>query len=131
MELGKFLTAPEYGFVIVTYRDIFQSAALEKSRFGEEYRKLSAVIKMDSGDIKKLGVVEGDTVVVKNACGKVVVRVEESGYDVPHQGVAYMPNSPWSNSLVSADTGGTGVPKYKMIKVMVSNARGEAITGMM
>lgn len=130
MELGKFLTAPEYRFMIVTYRDIFQSAALENSRFGEEYRKLSAVIKMDSGDIKKLGVVEGDTVVVKNACGKVVVRVAGSGYDVPHKGVAYMPNSPWSNALVSADTEGTGVPKYKMIEVMVSDARRESITVM-
>ena len=131
MELGKFLTAPEYRFMIVTYRDIFQSAALENSRFGEEYRKLSAVIKMDSGDIKKMSVSEGDTVVVKNACGKVVVKVEESGYDVPHQGVAYMPNSPWSNTLVSADAGGTGVPKYKMIEVMVLDARGESITVMM
>jgi formylmethanofuran dehydrogenase subunit D len=130
MGLGKFLTAPEYRFMIVTYRDIFQSAALENSRFGEEYRKLSAVIMMDSGDIQKLGVAEGDTVVVKNTCGKVVVRVKESGYDVLHQGVAYMPNSPWSNALVSDDTGGTGVPRYKMIEVMVSDARGESITVM-
>lgn len=130
MDIGKFLTAPEYRFMVVTYRDIFQSAALENSRFGEEYRKLSAVIKMDPEDIKKLGVSEGDTVVVKNTCGKVVVKVEESGYDVPHKGVAYMPNSPWSNALVSADTGGTGVPKYKIIEVMVSDARGESITVM-
>ena len=85
---------------------------------------------MDSRDVKKLGVTEGDTVVVKNDCGKVVVKVEESGYDVSHQGVAYMPNSPWSNALVSADTGGTGVPRYKMIEVMVLDARGKSITVM-
>jgi formylmethanofuran dehydrogenase subunit D len=130
MELGKFLTAPEYRFMIVTHRDIFQSAALENSRFGEEYRKLSAVVRMGPEDIQKLGVSKGDTVVVKNACGKVVVRVEESGYDVPHNGVAYMPNGPWSNTLVSADTGGTGVPKYKLIEVMISDAKGESITVM-
>ena len=130
MELGKFVTAPEYRLMVVTYRDIFQSAALENSCFGEEYRKLSAVIRMDSRDIKKMGIIEGGTLVVKNSCGKVVVRVEKSGYDVPHQGVAYMPNSPWSNALVSADTGGTGVPKCKIIEVMVSDARGESITVM-
>ncbi len=49
-------------------------------------------------NIKKLNVKEGDTVIVKNDdnSGKVVIRVESSGYDTPHQGIAYMPNSPWS-----------------------------------
>ncbi|MGP8336769.1 MAG: molybdopterin dinucleotide binding domain-containing protein, partial [Methanosarcinaceae archaeon] len=113
MEFGAFLATPEYKVTIVTYRDIFQSAMMEEGRFSEEYTKLSAVIKMDAADIKKLGVNERDTVVVKNDCGKIVIRVESSGHDSSHKGFAYMPNSPWSNALVSADTGGSGVPRYK------------------
>lgn len=128
MGFGQFLAAPEQKITIVTYRDIFQSAVMEKGRFSEEYLKLSAVIKMDAADIKKLGVKDGDTVIVKNDGGKVVVRVESSGYDTPHQGIAYMPNSPWSNTLVSADTGGSGVPQYKKIEAMVSSAKGESVT---
>ncbi len=128
MGFGQFLAAPEQKVTIVTYRDIFQSAVMEEGRFSEEYLKLSAVIKMDAADIKKLDVKEGDTVVVKNDGGKVIVRVENSGYDTPHQGIAYMPNSPWSNALVSADTGGSGVPQYKKIEAMVSSAKGESVT---
>jgi formylmethanofuran dehydrogenase subunit D len=47
-------------------------------------------------NIKKLDVKEGGTILAKNDGGKVVIRVESSGYDTPHQGIAYMPNSPWS-----------------------------------
>ena len=131
MGFGQFLAAPEQKITIVTYRDIFQSAAMEEGRFGDEYLKLSAGIKMDTADIKKLGVKEGDTVIVKNNDnnGKVVVRVENSGYDTQHQGIAYMPNSPWSNALVSADTGGSGVPRYKRIEAVVLSAKGDSVTG--
>jgi len=128
MEFQTFLAAPEYEFTIVTYRDIFQSAAFENNRFGEEYQKLSAVIRMDAADIKLLGVKEGDTVLIKNDSANVVVRVENAGYDTAHGGVAYMPNSPWSNALVPADTGGTGVPRYKTIQAKVASAKGESIT---
>ena len=128
MGFGQFLAAPEQKVTIITYRDIFQSAVMEEGRFSEEYLKLSAVIKMDAADIKNLDVKEGDTVFVKNDGGKVVVRVENSGYDASHQGIAYMPNSPWSNALVSADTGGRGVPRYKNIEATVLSAKGESIT---
>ena len=128
MGFGQFLAAPEQKITIVTYRDIFQSAVMEKGRFSEEYLKLSAVIKMDAADIKKLGVKDGDTVIAKNDSGKVVIRVESSGYDASHPGIAYMPNSPWSNTLVSADTGGSGVPRYKRIEVVVSSAKGDGVT---
>ena len=86
MGFGQFLAAPEQKVTIVTYRDIFQSAVMEEGRFSEEYLKLSAVIKMDAADIKKLDVKEGDTVIVKNNDnnGKVIVRVENSGYDASH-----------------------------------------------
>ena len=128
MGFGQFLAAPEQKVTIITYRDIFQSAVMEEGRFSEEYLKLSAVIKMDAADIKNLDVKEGDTVFVKNDGGKVAVRVENSGYDASHQGIAYMPNSPWSNALVSADTGGRGVPRYKNIEATVLSAKGESIT---
>ena len=128
MGFGQFLAAPEQKVTIVTYRDIFQSAVMEEGRFSEEYLKLSAVIKMDAADIKKLDVKEGDTILVKNTSGEVIVRVENSGYD-SHSGIAYMPNSPWSNALVNADTGGSGVPQYKNIEVIVSSAKGASITG--
>lgn len=128
MGFENFLTTPEHDIKIITYRDIFQSEALEKSLFGDEYKNLSAVIKMDSKDMEKIGLKDGNTVFLKNKYGKVIVRVKESGYEVSHKGFAYMPNSPWSNALVSDDTGNTGVPSYKMIKASLSDAKGSDVT---
>ena len=128
MDFGSFLAVPEIKVKVVTYRDIFQDKAMIENRFGEEYRDRSAVIKLDPADLKQLSVKKGDTVILKNSFGKIVVRAEESGYETPHRGIAYMPNSPWSNMLVSDETGGTGVPKFKDISVTVTSAKGEKVT---
>jgi formylmethanofuran dehydrogenase subunit D len=128
MDFGSFLATPEIKLKIVTYRDIFQDKAMIENRFGEEYRNLSAVIKLDPADLRQLNLKKGDTVILKNSFGRVVVKAEESGYEIPHRGIAYMPNSPWSNMLVSDETGGKGVPKFKDISVIATSAKGEKVT---
>ncbi len=128
MGFGKFLSTPEYNVTIVTHRDIFQNAALESSRFTEEYEKLSAVINIDKQDMDRIGIKDNDTVVVRNSSGKIAVLAQGSGYEEPHPGVAYMFNSPWSNALVSSETGGSGVPAFKSIKAVISKAKDEPVT---
>ncbi|MCC4770652.1 formylmethanofuran dehydrogenase [Methanosarcina sp. DH2] len=128
MDFGSFLKAPEIKIKVVTYRDIFQDKAMIENRFGEEYRDRSAIIKLDTADFKQLSVKKGDTVTLKNSFGTIVVKAEESGYETPHRGIAYMPNSAWSNMLVSDETGGTGVPKFKDISVTVTSAKGQKVT---
>ena len=126
---GQFLSSPEVKLRIVTYRDAFQDAAKVESLFGEEYEKLSAVILLDQKDITKLSVKEGETVILKNSSGKVVVRAQKSGYEQPHPGIGYMVNSPWSNALVPEDAGGTGVPAFKDFEVVASGSNGAKIIG--
>jgi formylmethanofuran dehydrogenase subunit D len=130
MDFGSFLKAPEMKIKIVTYRDIFQHKTMLEDRFGEEYKNHSAIIRLDPADMKQLNVKKDDTVILKNSFGKIVVRVEESGYETPHRGIAYMPESPWSNVLVSDETGGTGIPRFKDISITVASAKGEKITEM-
>lgn len=122
MELGKFLKSPEYDIKITTYRDIFQIEALEQDRFGEEYRKLSAAIMMSKEDMKKMGFKQGDRVKLTNDHGSIVVELRETKRDEPG-GVAFMVNSPWSNSLVSGETGGKGIPEFKNITARISLAK--------
>lgn len=131
MDFGSFLSAPEIKVKVITYRDIFQDKAMLENRFGDEYKDLSAIIKLDHADLKQLDLKKGDTVILKNSFGRVVVKAMESGYETPHKGIAYMPKSPWSNMLVSDETGGTGVPKFKDISVTVTSAKGEKITELM
>lgn len=131
MDFGSFLSAPEIKVKVITYRDIFQDKAMLENRFGDEYKDLSAIIKLDHADLKQLDLKKDDTVILKNSFGRVVVKAMESGYETPHKGIAYMPKSPWSNMLVSDETGGTGVPKFKDISVTVTSAKGEKVTELM
>ncbi len=98
MEFGEFLAAPECGVVIVTYPDIFRTeAGLKHGKFSREYQELSAVIVLDSGDMAKIGVNDGDLVEIKSEAGVVVVRTKES--EKEHPGVGYMPEGAWANVL--------------------------------
>jgi len=122
IDVGKFMKSPEFEIKITTYRDIFQVQELESDRFGEEYKKLSAAVFMSKDDMKKLGFRSEDRVRLSNNYGSIVVKVRETKRDEPG-GLAFMINSPWSNSLVSDDTGGKGIPEFKNITARISLSR--------
>ncbi|ABK14761.1 MAG: formylmethanofuran dehydrogenase [Methanothrix sp.] len=103
---------------IVTFRDIFQSEVQEVDRFGEDYRRMSAVVFLDKSDAAKAGIKDGSNVLVESDNGRVVVVARIS--DDAHPGLAFMPNSPWSNRLVPAETDDTRIPSYKSISATVS-----------
>ena len=124
IDIGKFLKNPEFEILITTYRDIFQVEALECDRFGEDYKKLSAVITMSKNDMQKMVLKSGDHVKLSNNYGSVVVEVKESKKNEPG-GLAFMVNSPWSNSLVSDETGGKGIPEFKHIMARISHSKEE------
>jgi len=124
IDIGKFLKNPEFEILITTYRDIFQVEALERDRFGEEYKKLSAVITMSKNDLQKTGFKSGDRVKLSNNNGTVVVEVKESKKN-ESGGLAFMVNSPWSNTLISGETDGKGIPEFKYIMARISLSKEE------
>jgi formylmethanofuran dehydrogenase subunit D len=109
---------------IVCFEDIFQYEAREKSRFSGEYRQLSAVILLDKQDMASLGVKDGEKVLVENEIGKIVV-VAKTSDDEPHAGLAFMPNSVWSNQLVREDVCDPSVPGFKGITAKVAPSQGD------
>lgn len=111
---------------IVTFRDIFQYEAAKKGRYSEEYRKLSALIILDKGDMARMGVNDGQNVSIANDVSSVIVTAKVSD-DEPHPGLAFMTNSPWSNQLVRDDTCDMGIPEFKGIVAKVAPS-GERVT---
>jgi formylmethanofuran dehydrogenase subunit D len=111
---------------IVTFKDIFQDEAEKRSRYSDEYRKLSAQIILDQQDMANLGAKDGQSVLVKNDMGSIVVAAKTSDDD-PHPGLAFMISSPWSNQLVRDDVCDTSVPGFKRISAQVSPS-GENVT---
>ena len=124
IDIGKFLKNPEFEILITTYRDIFQVEALEGDRFGDDYKKLSAVISMSKNDMQKMGLKSGDHVKLSNNDGSVIVEVKESKKNEPG-GLAFMINSPWSNCLISDQTDGKGIPEFKHITAKISLSKEE------
>jgi len=127
IDIGKFLKNPEFEIKITTYRDIFHVEALERDRFGEEYKKLSAAISMSKIDMQKMGLKTGDRIRISNNYGNIVVEARENKKEET-QGVAFMTNSPWSNALVSGETGGKGIPEFKYITARMSLSKEEITT---
>ncbi len=113
---------------IVTHRDIFQEQEKAKDRYTQEYQDLSALIVLDRSDMKLIGAEDGDMVLVENEWGSVVVKAKLSDEEDAHSGIAFMPNSPWSNQVVSGDTGGSGIPDFKKVVAKVSSAEGDVIS---
>jgi formylmethanofuran dehydrogenase subunit D len=111
---------------VVTFRDIFQYEAEKKSRYSEDYRKLSALIILDKQDMTGIGVKDGQNVLVKNDVGSIVVAVKTSEDD-SHTGLAFMVNSPWSNQLVRDEVCDTSIPGFKRITAQLSPS-GENVT---
>jgi len=104
---------------IVAFQDIFQNEARKKGLYTDDYRQLSAQMILDKQDMNRLGVKDGQRVLVKNEVGGVVVAAKTSDDD-PHPGLAFMINSPWSNQLVRDDVCDTSIPGFKRIAARVS-----------
>lgn len=116
----------QVALAVVTYKDIFQYEAEKKSRYSEDYRRLSAQIVLDKQDMAGLGVKDGQNVLIENDVGNVVVAVKASEDD-PHPGLAFMVDSPWSNQLVRDDICTASIPGAKRITAQVSPS-GEKVT---
>ena len=82
---------------------------------------------MSKTDMQKMGLKTGDRVKISNNFGSLVVEVKESKKDEPG-GLAFMVNSPWSNSLVSGETRGKGIPEFKNIDAKISLSKEEITT---
>ena len=117
--------AREKEVTIVTYRDIFQEEEEAKDRYSDEYRDLSALIVLDKADMKLIGAEDDELVLVENEWGGVVVVAKLSEEEESHSGLAFMPNSPWSNQLISEDVGTSKIPDFKNITAKVSAFEGE------
>jgi formylmethanofuran dehydrogenase subunit D len=125
VDIGSFIKTPEYDIIIITYRDVFQAAACEEDRFGEECQQLSAFIVLDRAQLKHMGIKDGANVRLTSEGGSVVVKAKASSED-EQKGLGFMVNSPWSNALVSANTY-DGFIEYKHITARISASKDDVI----
>jgi len=104
--------------ILITGRSTSQGLGLELGKHSEKYKRGVASCELNVDDMRDLAIETDDLVKVSSECGSVVLRVAELEQEVP-RGVAFVPNGPWVNLIICSDTSGTGMPRYKGIRVKI------------
>ena len=104
--------------VVITGRTTDQGMTIDE-KLSHEYMKAVSICEMNEKDMEKIGVKEGDRVLVKSELGEVVLYVKKVEEDLqPPEGVVFIPMGPYANRVVGVLTG-SGTPQYKGIKATV------------
>ncbi|MHA1949381.1 MAG: molybdopterin dinucleotide binding domain-containing protein [Candidatus Thorarchaeota archaeon] len=98
MALGDFLF-PHADLKLVVARSFETDIESVKDKFSSEYQDSAAVVRLNVGDLKRLGLKEGNNANLKTKAGSIVVSA--IGDDKVPEGVAIVPYGPWALSLVS------------------------------
>jgi formylmethanofuran dehydrogenase subunit D len=97
-------------FTLITGRTPEQGAGLHEGKDSEAYRRATVLVEMNSEDMARLEVEEGQVVRVRTATGQVEVPVR-AGTLPP--GLLFIPMGPAANVLIGTDTESTGMPPFK------------------
>jgi formylmethanofuran dehydrogenase subunit D len=103
-------------FILITGRTAEQGTALHKGKDSEEYRQATGFVTMSGADRERLGVEQGSGVRVRTAFGEEELELREG--DLP-PGMVFVPLGPAANTLIAAETRGTGMPDSKGLEVEV------------
>jgi len=104
--------------VLITGRSVSQGFSLKgEGKFSPEYLKAVATIEMNPEDLKELGAVEA--VKVEGLNGFTLTLYARPNPNIP-RGRAFVALGPFANVLIESETDGTGMPKFKGVRVTVS-----------
>ncbi len=98
MALGDFLF-PHLNAKLVIARSFESDIESVQDKFTEEYQKTTALVRLNTDDLKRLGLKDDMNVEVKAKDAKVVVRVVGDSKVRPE--TAVMIHGPWALALVS------------------------------
>jgi len=100
---------------VITGRTIDQGKTVEE-KFSQEYFNAVSYCEINEKDFKKLGLKDGDRIKVNTEFGEVTVFARIG--DVP-EGVVFIPMGPYANKVISDDTDGTGMPRFKGVRGVI------------
>ena len=98
MALGDFLF-PHADLKLIVARSFETDIESVKDKFSSEYQDSAAVVRLNTGDLKRLGLKDGNNANLKANAGSVVVSA--IGDDKVPEGVAIVPYGPWALVFVS------------------------------
>jgi len=105
--------------ILVPGRTNLQGTSLNKGKFKEEYQTETAMLDINTDEMKRLGLEEGDQVRLSNEVGETIVTCRgKKPEDLP-DGVLFIPYGPPTTQLMSGETYGSGMPVSKHMEVTI------------
>ena len=108
-------------FILITGRTTKQGRALHLGKGAQKYIDEVSFLEMNAADMDLLRLEEGDPVRLTSPHGTTVLRCRKSA--IP-SGLVFAAYSIFVNSLVWADTQGTGMPDSKGFEIEVERDAG-------
>lgn len=105
--------------ILIPGRSSKQGTSLNVGKLKEEYIEVTSTLEMNTDDMERLGLVDGDQVKLSNEIGETIVRCTgKKPEDLP-AGTLFIPYGPPSSQLMASDTAGSGMPLSKHMEVEI------------
>ncbi len=107
---------PTVQLLLNPMRTAKQGVSLNIGKDGDQYKDIVTTLSIHPTDMRSLGVVDGDAVMVRTEFGQAEFKCETA--KVP-EGLAFVPYGPPTCKLMGGSTDGTGMPTSKGWQVEV------------
>ncbi len=121
MALGDFLF-PHADLKLIVARSFETDVESVKDKFSSEYQDSAAIVRLNKGDLKRLGLKDGNSANLEAKPGSIIVRA--FGDDKVPEGSAIVPYGPWALALVSVPKDGSP-PQMHGVSVTVTRTDGK------
>tara|TARA_R110000782_G_scaffold36500_3_gene86696 strand:- start:428 stop:775 length:348 start_codon:yes stop_codon:yes gene_type:complete len=105
--------------ILIPGRSSKQGTSLNIGKLKDEYKEVTSTLEMNTDDMAKMELIDGDKVRLSNETGETTVTcVGKKPEDLPH-GMLFIPYGPASSELMASDTAGSGMPLSKHMEVVI------------
>ena len=118
MALGDFLF-PHADLKLIVARSFETDVESVKDKFSSDYQDSAAVVRLNIGVLKRLGLKDGNSASMKSKTGEIIV-IAIGDEKVP-EGAAIVPYGPWALALVSVPEDGAP-PQLHGVSVTITRS---------
>jgi formylmethanofuran dehydrogenase subunit D len=112
---------PENKLILITGRSTKQGTGISIGKEQEEYQVATSVLELNSEDMARFGLKEGDTVKIKSQFGETTATCHPQ--KMP-EGLAFMAFGPATSHLLGSETHATGMPDSKGFEIELEQVPG-------
>jgi formylmethanofuran dehydrogenase subunit D len=104
-------------FILIPGRTAKQGCGISEGKFGEGYQSETHTLQVAPEDMQRLGLSDGDFVLLRSEYGEIQVAVATAKGDELPPGILFIAYGDLSSRLMGGDTHGSGMPTSKGIDV--------------